>query len=146
MKVKYKVFPCFHHHHIMRVHGRIGGIVPFSLNFRTRQRWVVSLTNQPFYSWWKNSRYPLNGRPGGSQNKFGHRKKISGPFQKLNTQFVSPAASHLALYWLRYSRSWRNKRTCTQVIIWHALHAFKKKIMQLCRTMVIIISGHLAII
>lgn len=137
----------------MKAHGTIGSIVPSIPNFRARQRWVVSFINQLLlYSWRKNSRYPLNGRLGGSQNKSGHRRWVSGGTEHPICQSFSQTPSFILteLFSLLEKQRAKNgssvKRTCTQVVIWHALHAFKKKIMHVCRTMVITTSGHLAII
>ena len=66
-----------------------GGIPPHILILGTKWKSVVSLTPRPFYHRIKSSRYPLNKRLGGPQNRSGcfRRRKIYSALLRL--QFIA---------------------------------------------------------
>jgi hypothetical protein len=49
-----------------------GGITPHNLNLNISCRWVVSFTTRPLYLGERFFRYPLEGRLGVSQSRYGH--------------------------------------------------------------------------
>lgn len=59
---------------------------PYILNIATRWKRVVKFTPRPLSTWWRNSRYPLDGRPDESQSRSGRcrEKKISCPRRESN--------------------------------------------------------------
>jgi hypothetical protein len=52
-----------------------GCIDPYFLHLGSSWRWVVSFTPQPLYPRGKSTRYPLDRRLGGPQNRSGYVKK-----------------------------------------------------------------------
>jgi hypothetical protein len=94
---------------------RMGGgcIDPRIINLGT-SLWVVSFTPRPLYSQWKNSRYPLDMRLAGPQNRFwrcGEEKNLLSA--RTGTPTPQQSKSSQTLYRLRYPVSARNhdKRT-----------------------------------
>jgi hypothetical protein len=80
----------------MKEYGGSQYIHPRFLNLGTSWRWVVSFTHRSLYLLRKSSRYPLDGRLGGPQNRSGWHAQNSYHYRDSNSDpsIVQPVASH----------------------------------------------------
>jgi hypothetical protein len=81
----------------MKACGVSGCIVSLIVNLGARWKWVVSLTSRPLYAQGNRPWYPLNGRPGGSQSRFGRfgEERNLSPLPRLEPRTVQPVALSL---------------------------------------------------